>query len=867
MRHLSRIPLALLIGLTLGAPARAGATAAPAVGARCATPVAVLGADLTPAGRAAVRRGLGLGPRAAALTESLADERTQAHGLVPPALLGQYAVSSVLLRPLPPGAGIDVTLNPHITVETAQTYANALLTAGVGDAAVRVAAPSFQRAYGTTALLGMLRAARLSCGASTQPRRDLAVREFVLTAALAARAGDTTAPLLMARLKSDAAAGHVTAPGALTALIGGDAAKLGTAVPAALRPGIAAYLRDLAATHVYDAIAAAGPRFGGAPALNATVRFAHPLGAAVLPNGGAVPAVGAVYHGTAAAGANATALALQQTGGQAGGLRFFRPASGAPVSRNGTRSVLDAIQRGDTVTVTTDAAGRVLRIDAVSRPGAASRADGQGAIVRGTLPVAATGMVLTVRQGGGTRAYRAVLGVRVYRDGHPSDLGALRPDDRVTVTTNAAGAATRIDATSARPAAQRGTGRTGTVARGTAAASAAGAATIVVRTATGTRTYRAAPAARVYRDGKPSLLSAIQPGDTVTVTTDAAGHAVRIDATAHAGPLGEAGHGGVVRGTVAAPIAAGGGALAVKDARGAHTYRAAPGLRVYRNGKPSSLGALRPRDTVVVRYDAAGAATRIDATAAPTGTGHIGTGPNGPAPVASQTGAVYHGTVAAAVAAGAGALAVRESAGTRTYRPAPGVRVYRDGTPSTLGALRPRDTMTVRTNGAGQATRIDASAHPAAPVVRGGVYHGTVAASVAAGARALAVKEATGARTYCVAPGAPVYRDGKLSSLGALKATDTVTGTTDAAGATTRIDATSAPAAVVAPTGVNPLLVGLGVLAALLLLPILLRRRRRRPVIITTTVTATGPAVRGALERSASEPLADWLHDGKDIAE
>jgi len=601
--------------------------------------------------------------------------------------------------------------------------------------------------------------------------------------------------------------------------------------------------------------------------LNATVRFAHPLGAAVLPNGGAVPAVGAVYHGTAAAGASATALALQQ----AGGLRFFRPASGAPVSRNGTRSVLDAIQRGDTVTVTTDAAGRVLRIDAVSRPGAASRADGQGAIVRGTLPVAATGMVLTVRQGGGTRAYRAAPGVRVYRDGHPSDLGALRPDDRVTVTTNAAGAATRIDATSARPAAQRGTGRTGTVARGTAAASAAGAATIVVRTATGTRTYRAAPAARVYRDGKPSLLSAILPGDTVTVTTDASGHAVRIDATAHAGPLGEAGHGGVVRGTVAAAVA-GGGALAVKDARGAHTYRAAPGLRVYRNGKPSSLGALRPRDTVVVRYDAAGAATRIDATAAPTGTGHIGTGPNGPAPVASQTGAVYHGTVAAAVAAGAGALAVRESAGTRTYRPAPGVRVYRDGTPSTLGALRPSDTVTVRTNAAGQATRIDASAHPAAPVARGGVYHGTVAASVAAGARALAVKEGTGARTYRVAPGAPVYRDGKPSSLGALKATDTVTGTTDAAGATTRIDATSAPAAVVAPPGVNPLLVGLGVLAALLLLlllllPILLRHRRRRPVIITTTVTATGPTVRGALERSASEPLADWLHDGKDIAE
>jgi len=600
------------LAMTVVGGAHVVSAATPAAGALCSSRVAVLGADLTPAGRASVRRDLGLGPSESALTESLADERAQAHGLIPPTLLGQYAVSSVLLRPLPPGAGIDVALNPHITLDSAQAYANALLTAGVGDAAVRVAAPLSQRALGTTALLGMLRAARLSCRAATQPRQDLAVREFVLTDQLAVSAGYAAAPLLMARLKSDAAAGHVTTPDALATLIGADAAKLRTAVPATLQPAIGAYLRDLAVTHVYDDVAAAAPQFGGAPPVTAAVRFARPPGAGAPSNGatGATGAQGNTYHGTAAAGAGA-ALALQQQDG----LRQYRPAPS----------------------------------------------------------------------------------LQVFRDGKPSTFGAIQRGDTVTVTTNAAGAATRIDATSTRTRAGQNGPATdrGAVVHGTIVAAPAGASTLAVQERGGTRTYHVAPALQVYRDGKPSSLNAIRQGDSVAVTTDASGRATRVDATSHA--------------------------------------------------------------------------------AAPAGAGH------------------------------------------------------------------------------------------------GGIYHGTVAAAVAAGASALAVKEAGATRTRGVAPGAPVYRDGKQASLGDLRATDTVTGTTNAAGVTTRIDATSARVAVANP-GVNPLWPTLGALAALaallLLLPLLFRRRRRRNVVTTTTTTiARGAAVIPTLERPASEPIRDRLYDGKDIAD
>jgi len=179
----------------------------------------------------------------------------------------------------------------------------------------------------------------------------------------------------------------------------------------------------------------------------------------------------------------------------------------------------------------------------------------------------------------------------------------------------------------------------------------------------------------------------------------------------------------------------------------------------------------------------------------------------------------------------------------------------------------------VTTDASGRATRVDATSHAAAPAGagHGGIYHGTVAAAVAAGASALAVKEAGATRTRGVAPGAPVYRDGKQASLGDLRATDTVTGTTNAAGVTTRIDATSARVAVANP-GVNPLWPTLGALAALaallLLLPLLFRRRRRRNVVTTTTTTiARGAAVIPTLERPASEPIRDRLYDGKDIAD
>src|SRR5437016_4027141 len=181
-----------------GLPVRADTAGA------CAARVAVLGANMSAGGRFEVQRALAVGPHTRQLDETLAEEREEAHGLVPPGLLGVIAISSGLLQPLPSGSGLTVTLNRNITLDTAQTYANALLTAGITDAKVGVAAPTAQRALGTTALLGLLRAARVACVAISPRRQDLAIREVVLTGELAQEIGRQAAPSLMFALKSGA---------------------------------------------------------------------------------------------------------------------------------------------------------------------------------------------------------------------------------------------------------------------------------------------------------------------------------------------------------------------------------------------------------------------------------------------------------------------------------------------------------------------------------------------------------------------------------------------------------------------------------------------------------------------------------------
>ena len=328
----------------------------------CSARVAVLGANMSAGGRFEVQRALAVGPHTRQLDETLADEQKQAHGLVPPGLLGVVAISSGLLQPLPAGSGLRVTLNRNITLDTAQTYANALLTAGITDAQVGVAAPTAQRALGTTALLGLLRAARAACITVTPQRRDLAIREVVLTGELAQEIGRQTAPSLMFALKSDAVSHRLLTPSALQALVVRDATARGVTVPRDGRAAIVAFLHDLVASGAYADIAHAHPSARAVGALQVTVRRLRPA-----PGGASTvhaPVQAGVWHGTVVSVA-ATGVTMR-----VGGAVYdvgLSPAS--RVYRNGRRSSIAALQPGDTITVTTNGAGLATVLKA-ARPAA-----------------------------------------------------------------------------------------------------------------------------------------------------------------------------------------------------------------------------------------------------------------------------------------------------------------------------------------------------------------------------------------------------------------------------------------------------------------------------------------------------------------
>ena len=417
------VPLHGLTGLSLPGAAHAAVST-------CGTPIAVLGADLTPEGRLQVERALGVGPSTRVLRETVADEGSTADDLVPPALLGRYAISSVLLRLLPPGAGLHVSLNPNVTLYTARSYANAMLTAGLTSAQVSIAAPSTQRALGTTALLSLLRAVRISCIATTvtPARQHLAIREFMLTHDLATDMGYTQAPRLMAALKAATATGDRSRI-ALTAQAQQTAATLGLPIASSLQAPLITFLQDLARSGAYAGVARAHPSINDAPPTRTSV---------VLPH----PARGGLARGTVVAFGAGTLSVRQRDG-----IHTYQLAPNAPIVSAGAPSSSAALVPGATVSVAYGKGSVAQRLEVA--PAGTPQAPVAGGTIQGTLTRTAAGAAaFSLGTAGGAVNVSPAPGVQVSRDGRPSSISALQAGDRLDVTTNAQGQATSIAASS-----------------------------------------------------------------------------------------------------------------------------------------------------------------------------------------------------------------------------------------------------------------------------------------------------------------------------------------------------------------------------------------------------------------------------------
>lgn len=156
-------------------------------------PYIALGADLGPQDRATVLSKLGVTEADLAnydvVTITNQDEKSYLGSYLSDSVIGSRSLSSVLVRKTESGKGIYVTTH-NISYCTTGMYRNALITAGITDADVIVAAPF--NISGTAALVGALKAYEVMTGeAVPQENIDAAVNELVTTGSIAEALGDS----------------------------------------------------------------------------------------------------------------------------------------------------------------------------------------------------------------------------------------------------------------------------------------------------------------------------------------------------------------------------------------------------------------------------------------------------------------------------------------------------------------------------------------------------------------------------------------------------------------------------------------------------------------------------------------------------
>ena len=185
------------------------------------TGVLALGADLSADQRATVLSEMGITEAEAASYETVTITNDMEHQYLDESLgssvVGSHSLSSVLLIPQESGAGLTVETH-NINYCTIAMYRNALLTAGVQDAKVSVAAP--MPISGTAALIGAVKAYETYSGTTVSDEAiNAATDELVLTGELSDELDSEQISDLIAYLKQQIAEKGLDDPGKLTELV------------------------------------------------------------------------------------------------------------------------------------------------------------------------------------------------------------------------------------------------------------------------------------------------------------------------------------------------------------------------------------------------------------------------------------------------------------------------------------------------------------------------------------------------------------------------------------------------------------------------------------------------------------------------
>lgn len=133
------------------------------------------------------------------LTVTNADERHYLEGVVDESLIGTRSISCVYIEDLEEGEGLEVKVN-NISWCTPDMYMNAMVTAGIDDADVKITAPF--EVSGTAALTGIYMAYEDITGKKLdETAKEVGTQELTVTAELADEIGSADSTAIVNELK------------------------------------------------------------------------------------------------------------------------------------------------------------------------------------------------------------------------------------------------------------------------------------------------------------------------------------------------------------------------------------------------------------------------------------------------------------------------------------------------------------------------------------------------------------------------------------------------------------------------------------------------------------------------------------------
>lgn len=162
------------------------------------------GADLSESEKGSIFKEFNPPENVQEIVTTNAEEHKYLGGVVPNSKIGNFAISSVMITYTEKGSGLKVDTSDKITYITDESYINALITAGVEDADIKVTSP--RNASGTAALTGIMKAYEVSSGEVIDDSiKKAANEEMIRTVEIGEVIGNDKAVELFNKIKQEIA--------------------------------------------------------------------------------------------------------------------------------------------------------------------------------------------------------------------------------------------------------------------------------------------------------------------------------------------------------------------------------------------------------------------------------------------------------------------------------------------------------------------------------------------------------------------------------------------------------------------------------------------------------------------------------------